>query len=305
MPKTYYASSAFARLFELVPVMGSALGLDEPNTVAISERAAKKYFGEDDPLGKEIVINNQEKYSVISVFKTFPKNSHIQTDFLFSLITSTGPRTGLVNNWGFDYFYSYLKLKPGVDAGLFASTAFPQMIEQNYKTQLDNRNERDEFFLQALPDIHLRSNIEYETETPGNLTIVNILFGFAIFLLVVAWINYINLITARSVDRAREIGIKKVNGYGRGRLITQFILEAFLLNLICIGSTLLLFYVLNPVFKSTTGISDFSLNSYPNFLGIATLTLISGVLVSSIYPSLVLSPFNTAIGLKEERTSEG
>jgi len=299
VPKSYYASSAFARLFDLVPVLGSPSGLDEPNTVAISQRAAKKYFGEDDPLGKEIVINNQEKYSVISVFKTFPKNSHMQTDFLFSLITSMGPRAGLVNNWGgFDYFYSYLKLKPGVDADHFASTAFPQMIEQNYKTQLDNRNERDEFFLQALPDIHLRSNIEYETETPGNLTIVNILFGFAIFLLVVARINYINLITARSVDRAREIGIKKVNGYGRGRLIRQFILEAFLLNLICIGSTLILFYLLNPIYKSTVGISDFSLHSYPNFLGIATLTLISGVLVSSIYPSLVLSSFKPIAVLK-------
>jgi len=299
VPKTYYASSTFARFFELVPVRGSSSGLDEPNTVAISERAARKYFGDGDPLGKEIVVNNRERYSVVAVFRTFPENSHIQSDFLFSLITTIGPRNNLINSWGgYDYFYSYVKLKPGVDPDLFSSYAFPQMIEQNYKSKLDSRNERDEFYLQAIPDIHLHSNIEYETETPGNATIVNILFGFAIFLLVIAWINYINLMTARSVERAREIGIKKINGYGRSRLISQFILEAFLLNLICIVSTLVLYYLLNPVFRSTTGISDFSLHRYPNFLWIAALTLIAGILVSSIYPSLVLTSYRPIAVLK-------
>lgn len=296
--KTYYASNSLFNLFTIPLIEGGTTCIEKPNTVAISERAAARYFGKEDPLGKVLVVNNSERYTVTAVYKNIPANSHLKSDFLFSLTTYTDPRPRLNNEWHNDLFHSYLLLAPGVDPTEFCNRAMPELIAKNYQNIIESMNFRDEYYFQPIPDIHLTSNIEYETEPPGNAKIMNILFGFAIFLLVIAWINYINLTTARSMERAREIGIKKINGARKISLAGQFLSEALLFNLGSLALTLVLFFLINPVFKSVTNIQDFNLFSEPGFIRIGLLVFITGIAVSSIYPALILSSYQPVLVLK-------
>ena len=296
--KTYYASNSLFNLFTIPLIEGGTTCIEKPNTVAISERAAARYFGKEDPLGKVLVVNNSERYTVTAVYKNIPANSHLKSDFLFSLTTYTDPRPRLNNEWHNDLFHSYLLLAPGVDPTEFCNRAMPELIAKNYQNIIESMNFRDEYYFQPIPDIHLTSNIEYETEPPGNAKIMNILFGFAIFLLVIAWINYINLTTARSMERAREIGIKKINGARKISLTGQFLSEALLFNLGSLALTLVLFFLINPVFKSVTNIQDFNLFSEPGFIRIGLLVFITGIAVSSIYPALILSSYQPVLVLK-------
>ncbi|HET6557589.1 MAG TPA: ABC transporter permease [Prolixibacteraceae bacterium] len=301
--KSYYATNSLFSLFSLPLLQGADNCLEKPNTVAISERVAQRYFGRENPLGKFLTVNNTEKYTVTAVYKSIPRNSHLQTDFLFSLSTLISQRQWMLNNWDNDYFHTYLLLQPGTNAEAFTRKAFPEMIAKNYKSSLDASNTRDEFFLQALPDIHLHSNIEYETEPPGNAKTINILFGFSIFLLMVAWINYINLVTAQSLERAREIGIRKINGGSKFRLILQFLAEALVFNLICLFITLAVFILIDPLFKSAAQIQDFNLFKHSGFLLIGILIFLSGIILSAIYPALVLSSYKPIAVLKGNYTN--
>ncbi|MGV8093699.1 MAG: ABC transporter permease [Mangrovibacterium sp.] len=296
--KTYYASNSLFNLFTIPLLEGGEKCIEEPNTVAISQRAAKRYFGKADPLGKVLIINNSEKYTVTAVYRDIPANSHLKSDFFFSLTTYTNPRPGLNHEWHNDLFHTYLLLAPGVDLTEFCNRAMPELIAKNYQDIVESANIRDVYYFQRVPDIHLHSNIEYETEPPGNAKIMNILFWFAIFLLAVAWINYINLVTAQSLERAREIDIKKINGARKISLVWQFLSEALLFNLGSLIVTLLLFFVINPFFKSVTNIQDFNFFREPGFLKISLLVFFSGIAASSIYPALVLSSYKPVAVLK-------
>jgi len=296
--KAYYATHSIFTVFTIQLIEGSRTCLVEPWTVALSDQAAKRYFGKVSPIGKTITVNGSENYTVTAVYQDFPKNSHLQTDFLFSMPSFTQTRSNLMTNWSYDLFHNYLLLAPGVDPVDFCKRAMPEMIAKNYKEALEARDCRDEFYLQPLPDLHLRSNIEYETEPPGNAKIINILFGFALFLLIVAWINYINLTTALSIERAREIGIRKITGAVRLGLIGQFVAEAFFFNIASLLITLLIFIILNPLFCSITHISDFNLFMQPGFLWGGLLVFLSGIFLSSIYPALILSSYQPITVLK-------
>lgn len=296
--KSYYASSSLFNLFTIPMVQGSLTCLDQLNTVAISERTADRYFGKESPIGKVLTVNSTEKYTVTAIYKNIPSNSHLQTDFLFSLPTITTARQNIDTNWSYDYFHTYILLAPGVDHLAFCSRAMPDMIAKNYKNQLDASQTRDEYYLQPIPDIHLHSNIEYETEPPGNAKTTNILFGFALFLLAVAWINYVNLITAQSIERAREIGIKKINGAHSLSLVSQFISEAFIFNLFCLIITIGLFLLINPIFQSVSGINNFNIFIHKDFIVSGLLIFLSGIVLSSIYPALVLSSYRPIAVLK-------
>lgn len=305
--KNYYASNSLFNLFTIPLLEGGAKCIEQPNTVAISERAAQRYFGREDPLGKVLVVNNNERYTVTAVYRNIPANSHLQSDFLFSLTTYTNPRPQLNHEWRNDLFHTYLLMAPGVDPAEFCNRAMPDLIAQNYQDIVEAENIRDVYYFQPIPDIHLHSNIEYETEPPGNAKIMNILFWFAIFLLAVAWINYINLVTAQSLERAREIGIKKINGARKISLVWQFLSEALLFNVGSFVITLGLFLLINPFFKSVTNIQDFNLFLEPAFLKIGILIFLSGIALSSIYPALILSSYKPVAVLKGKfkNTSQG
>ncbi|WP_372775051.1 ABC transporter permease [Mangrovibacterium sp.] len=296
--KAYYGTASMFEVFTIPLVQGSTKGLEKPFTVAISQRAAERYFGRDNPIGEILSVDGSENYEVCAVYENVPTNSIIKSDFFFSMETLYHFRPNLRTEWGYDYGTTYLQLKPGTDYLAFSEKAFPRMVADNYKERLDRVNKRDVFYLQPLQDIHLTSNIEYETEPPGNGKIISILWGFSVFLLIVAWINYINLTTARAVERAQEIGIRKVNGASRLSLVSQFLQEALLFNLICLFLTLLLFVILNPLFKSVTNIGDFNLFRYPGFIFTGLAAFFVGIAASCIYPAIILQSYKPAAVLK-------
>ena len=296
--KAYYATSSIFNILTIHILKGSTADFNEPNKVAISEYAAKKYFGNENPLGKVITVNHKDNYTVSAIYKSLPTNTHLKTDFLFSLQTLLGRNQNLTKNWDFDYFTTYLLLRTGTDYTQFAQKAFPQMIADNYGKELESHNMTDQYYLQGLGDIHLKSNIEYETEPPGNARALSVLYVFAIFFLVVAWVNYINLTSARAIERAKEVGIKKAVGTSKKSLVYQFVFETFLFNILCILVTIGLFFLINPFFKQLTNIeSTWSILPF-SFWIYAILIVIAGIFISGIYPALVLTSYKPALILK-------
>jgi putative ABC transport system permease protein len=296
--KTYYGTASMFEVFTIPILQGKKEALKAPNTVAISYLASKRYFGDEGPLGKTIKVNGSEDYMVVVVYEKMPENSILKTDFLFSMETFYKQRPSIRNSWGYDYGSTFLQLKAGSDYKKLENEALPEMIAANYKDRLDAQSKRDVYYLQPLQGIHLNSNIEYETEPPVNGKIINILFGFSIFLLVIAWINFVNLTTARSIERANEVGVKKINGATKGYLIFQFLSEAFLFNILCLIITIVLFYALNPSFKAITKIGDFHLFEHSKFLTTFIILFILGIVASCIYPAIVLQSYKPVTVLK-------
>ncbi len=296
--KTYFATPSVFSILNIDLLQGTEDCLSEPNAVIISERAAGKYFGTTDPVGKEIQVNARDVFVITGIYKTFSTNSHIKTDFLFSFENIYIRDPWLKTNWFFDYNYTYLILRPGTDSKAFTKKAFPRMISENYEDYLKEVNQRDEFFLQPFHSIHLNSAIEYETEPPGNSKAIAILFGFSLFFLLIAWVNYINLSTARAIERAKEIGIKKVHGALRPKLIIQFLGEAVMLNTLCLILSLLLVFMLNPLYREVTGILDLRFPAGAGSLTFAFIIFVTGVFLSGFYPAFILSSFKPLMVLK-------
>ena len=286
----YYATGSVFRNLDISFVGGSDSSLNAPYTAVISERLAKKLFKDRNPIGEMItVMNSGENYTVTGVYRNIPSNTHLKSDVFFSIETLFGNNPLMRTNWGGDLQFVYIRLAPGTDYKALEKKAFPRIMEDNYGERMRSRASRDDFYLQPVKSIHLYSNIEHETEPPGNGKGVDLLFAFSIFLLIVAWINYINLVTACSVDRAKEVGVKKVCGCKRITLIGQFIGEAVLLNLLCIVLSAGLVFLLTPVFKQLTGIEQLYVILNTKFLSFASLFILSGILLSSLYPAFVLS----------------
>lgn len=296
--KTYYATSSLFEVFTIPLLQGEKDPLKAPNTVAISHLAAERYFGEERPLGKTIKVNGNEDYMITAVYKKMPKNSIVKSDFLFSMETIYKQRSRIRTSWTYDYGSTFIQLKPNSDYKKLEKEGLPEMIAANYKKRLDSQGKRDTYYLQPLQDIHLTSNIEYESEPPVNGKIISILFGFSIFLLIIAWINFINLTTARSIERANEVGVKKINGASKMNLITQFLSEAFLFNILCLAITIVLFYALNPWFKTITQIGDFNLFEHSKFLGTFIVIFVLGIIISCIYPAVILQSYKPVTVLK-------
>ncbi len=289
--KAYYVSNSVFRILDLPLILGTDSCLAAPGTVAISERVAKKLFKDQNPVGKILTVDNRDNYAITGVYRDIPSNSHLKTDLLFSFATVLARRPHLQTSWTSDFRCMYLLLRPGTDYKKLEKEAFPRMIRENYAELLAPKSRRDEYHLQPIKSIHLHSSIEYEHEPPGNGKGVDILFGFALFLLIIAWINYVNLITARSVERAKEVGVKKVCGADRPTLIRQFVFESIIFNLFCIVLSGALIFLCMPFFKQLTGIEHFGSIIGTKFLLYSGLFIFSGIVLSSIYPAFVLSSF--------------
>lgn len=304
VPKTYYATPSIFEVLTFKFTEGDAHCLDAPNQMAISERARKKYFDNQSPIGRVIRVNHNAEFTIVAVFDDLPPNSHIRTDFLFpvSHIINQNPR--YINNWAYDYFHSYIQLKEGTDYQKFAQKAFPIMIEENYAENLSSRDMHDDFYLQPLREIHLESNIEYETEKPGSGRAVKILFFFACFFILIAWINYINLVTARMMERAKEVAIKKVNGVNVSTLLMQFFKEAALFNILCLIISLFLLKLINPLYAQFTGIDPGILSNFPMVWVFVGGLFLMGVLLSSIYPAFSYVRYQAVSVLKGTFSSQ-
>ncbi len=309
--KGYYADPSFLDMFNVHLIKGNPkVALDAPDKILLSEETAKKYFGNEEPLGKKLVFRDPQfprTFEVTGVFKEFPANSHLIVNHLASYATLAGidRQAGDTSNatetsFGWYDFYTYLQLKPGTDLKKFESKlpAYCNRYMNNREWEKAN-NVFTEIHVIPLHDIHLHSNYNQEAEANGNGQSVSFLFMIAFFIIGIAWINYINLATARSMERAREVGVRKVLGALRKNLIGQFLVESFLLNLISFVFSLGIVVVLAPWFNQLTGHASHTGFTLPAdyWLGFIAMFL-SGSFLSGIYPAFVLSGFRPIYVLK-------
>ncbi|HYE55422.1 MAG TPA: ABC transporter permease [Chitinophagaceae bacterium] len=307
----YYADQATLDMFNIQVIRGNAAtSLDAPDKMLLSESMAKKYFGSSDPVGRQLVQTNAEgtrTFQITGVFKDYPANSHLDIEYLVSyktlasIATAGGDTSNATEtSWGWYDFYTYLQLKPGTDWKTLEAK-LPAFADRYINSQewYKTNNNKGELYLIPMQDIHLYSNVNQEAEVNGNGQAVAFLLLVAIFIIGIAWVNYINLSTARSVERAREVGVRKVMGALRQDLVRQFLVESLLLNLIALVFAIGLFYALLPAFDKFTGretATGFALTSAYWLMFLALF--VAGTLLSGIYPAFVLSGFQPVTVLK-------
>ncbi|MEP3209090.1 MAG: ABC transporter permease [Maribacter sp.] len=287
-----YVDSNFLSFFDFPLIQGEkSTVLMEPNTIVLTESMAKKYFGEEDAWGKTISFNNSKNWKVTGILKDVPPNSHFKFDFLAPIATIAADDQNFANNtWGnFDY-YSYFKLNENV---AFSKTALSD-LEVKINAIADDRFDNDifNFRLQPLEDIHLHSDLQLDVAGHGNIQYVNIFFIVALFILLVACINFMNLSTARSAKRAKEVGMRKAIGAQRGQLVWQFLSESILLSCISLLLAIGLVFLALPFFNEIAGKSlNIDIASINFWLGLLAIVLVTGLFAGS-YPALYLSGFN-------------
>ena len=272
------------------------------NKVIISERAARKYFGDEDPINKVISRNGREaSFQVTGVFEDVPENSHIKFDFLISYETMNAwTQNASETAWGWYDFYSFVLLKPGTDVKAL-QVKWDAYVEKTRKEDWEKNNWKQEFMLRPLTDIHLYSNLLYET-SPEELRSGDSVYALsiiALFILIIAWVNYINLATARSFKRANEVGVRKVVGAVKGQLVGQFLTESFILNVIAALLALSLVRVLWPSFSTLTGWHiPLSFILQREFWMLVIGLFLVGSILSGFYPAIILSSFSPVKVLK-------
>lgn len=307
--KIYYANAAFLPMFSYKVLKGKpADALKEPFTAVITESTAKKYFGSEEAIGKVISSNKREDYKITAVVADMPVNTHLKFDILFSfetLLKDTSRANELETTFDWDGFYTYVLLKKGADPRALEKK-IRTLIAQKIGAQMKERGEGIEYKLQPLHDIHLYSAYMYEAEANGNGQSVYFLFIIAFFIIVIAWINYVNLSTARSVDRAKEVGVRKAVGSHRSQLIGQFMFESVLINVFAVALAFVLVLISLPLFNSLTGKNmSFSLLGSQSFwLSLGGL-FICGTVLAGLYPAFIMSSFKPASVLKGKFTGSG
>jgi len=289
----FMADTSFFKIFSFQVLIGNpADALRNPFAMFISESTARKYFGSQDPIGKSLRYNGGEDFSIMGVFKDVPRNSHLKPDIITSWETMVhyyGPEVNTA--WRWDSFFNYLLLRPGTDPKEL-ETMFPNFINKRVRQDMEGFGSGVIYHLQQLNSIHLHSDFMFEAEPNGNARSVYALMIIAVFLLIIAWINYINLAGVQSLARAREVGQRKVNGAHRTQLLFQFLFESFLINLVAMTLAILLVVLLNPAFNSFAGTKlNYALSMNIGFWLSIMLIFIIGAIISGLYPSLFLSSF--------------
>jgi putative ABC transport system permease protein len=297
----YYVDSTFFQLFTYDFSYGNGqTALDRPNSLVLSESIAAKLFGNENPIGKPVKLSlpfGDFTYTVQAVFKENHK-SHIPAHFFLSMRNSDlGTWTERQTSWATNnIFHTYVKLKPGTDVHAFEKR-MAAFMNRHEGPELKQAGLTKGHFIQRMTDIYLHSSIGNEIAPNGNIRYLYIMGSIAAFILVIACINFMNLSTARSEKRAREVGVRKVIGAGRASLIHQFLGESFLLCLISLAIALFLTQLLLPLFNQLTE-KQLTLSNNPHLiLWIAGLALLTGLL-SGLYPAFYLSSFRPATVLK-------
>jgi len=276
--------------------------LSEPYTIVLTESAARKYFGDDAAIGQVLMVENQWPTRVTGVIGDLPENTHLRFDFLLSLPTAVAVYgEQYVEGWTNNSFYTYVLLEAGADIEQIQSQS-DAFFERHYESGSSAQTGYTAF---ALTDIHLRSNRTFELGVPGSITAVYAFSAVATLILLIASINFINLSTARSTQRAREVGIRKAVGAHRGRLIRQFLGESVLIVFVAVVLALLLVELALPAFsvfvQRDLTVDYLGSDSIVPFLAI--LALVVGPAAGS-YPALYLSAFESARVLKGDVTRD-
>ena len=272
--------------------------LQEPSTIVISERLSRKYFGPDDPFGQVIQVNGRD-YLIKGIIRNPPTNSHLKYDLIASLKTIENPEW--MSNWYGTECYTYIKLAPETDGEAFAKQ-ISNLADMYIKDYFSQSGYSYAYFIQPIRDIHLHSNLQGEIvpmDPPGNPLYLTIFSWLAVSIVLIACVNFVNLKTARSNDRAKEIGMRKVIGAGRSQLINQFLVESMLVSLFAICAALLLVVLLLPYFNEISA-KEFPVSRIINLQNLAMMAglgLLAGT-AASIYPAFVMSAFKPVATIK-------
>ncbi|MES2647238.1 MAG: ABC transporter permease [Bacteroidota bacterium] len=302
-----FADSTFFKVFTVQLIAGNPLtALNEPNSIVIDETTAKKYFNNTHVEGKFLFVNNSTNCKITGVFKDIPQQSHFHFSFIRPLKDTY---RGNADNWLSNNLQSYVLLKPGVTQAA-AQKYIDSTINKNLARQLqevihssfEDLKKQGNYFrypLIPLTDIHLNSDKSSEFEANGNKTYVYIFSVIAIFILLIACINFMNLSTARSANRAKEVGIRKVAGSLRSHLILQFLTESIMLSFFSLLIALLISALLLPLFNQLAGKEMLAASLYSSWLLPALITLVFVVgCIAGSYPALYLSSFQPIAVLK-------
>ena len=314
--KVFFASGSFFSIFTYPLVSGDAKkALVEPFTAALSESTARTLFGHTNVVGKTLELNRRSNYKITAVYKDPPVNTQLRPKILLSyptFVKRQGPDNNPETAWLWDGCLTYVLLREGaVPATVEAK--FRPIVEKQVAAELKKHGmelQKDKvavtYLLQPLRDIHLYSHYMMEPEPNGDGKTTYLLLGIAFFIAVIAWINYINLATARAVSRAREVGIRKAIGSRRLQLIGQFLSESALLNVLAFVLALIIVLLAIPGFNQLSGQQlSFSLFQKSSFwLGLGAL-FITGIFFSGLYPAFVLSGFKPIEVLKGKMTATG
>ena len=293
--RIYYADSTMFSLFAYKLLAGNPVSaLKEINSIVLTKTTAEKFFGpmkewRESPIGKIFLMNNKFPLTITAVMEDFPANTHFRANALISFSTFVKGNDP-TKEWGWNDFYTYVELAAGTDYKSFESRIQDVIRKYTAKEDWDKA-----YVLQPLTDIHLHSNVGFELDVNGSAETVYFLSMIAMIILVVAWVNYVNLATARAGHRAKEIGVRKVNGASRRAVMIQFLLESFFMNLVALVLALAMASVLMPLASELLGkpltSSFFSDRTF--LLSIAAIYII-GSLSSGVYPALILSSFQPA-----------
>jgi len=290
--------------------------LTRPFTIMLSEKSARKFFGNENAIGKRLRASNQFDLEVTGVFADFPAQSHWHPEYLVSFSTLENDniygRQGLETNWGNNAFGTYLLLQEGTNPGKLES-GFPDFLERHFANFAKTNwgaapdfvaSKATTLFLQNLTDIHLHSHLDDELEVNGNINNVRMMSVIGIFIILIACFNFINLSTARATKRSKEVGLRKVVGALKSQLISQYLSESVLISFFALVLGVGLALICVPWLNSFTGkfLTMNIINSWQLFSGLIGFAVIVGIL-AGLYPAFILSGFKPALVLKGQQGS--
>jgi len=295
-----FVDSTFTDIFTLKLVEGSpGKLLNEPNQLLIDRTTARKYFGDEPSLDRVVLLNDTIPYTITGVYEDFPAQSHFHFNLLFSMMSIPDAATG--QQWFANNYATYMRLEPGISTAQLEAK-LPEFVDKYmFQGQYGEFEDGDNFwvlYLQHIRDIHLGSDVNGEFEPNSNLAYIRIFSIVAFLVLVVACINFMNLTTASSSIRAREIGVRKTNGASRGMLQQQFFAEAIIVSILALVLAMVLVESLMGPYQRFTG-REIQIHYLDNFLvipGLLALATIVGLLSGS-YPALYMSNFSATESL--------
>ncbi len=303
--RVFFVDSTFLDLFSFPFVKGDrTTALRRVDGILITESMATKYFGKEDALGKTLRKDNGNYVTVTGVLADIPSNSHLQFDFILPIASIAQSNHDIKNNvWDNFNFYSFLLLDEKFDPTPANISDFNRKMDETYKKHV--KDIKVSFQLQPLTKIHLHSNLQVDVSGHGNIQYVKIFFIVAIFILIVACINFMNLATARSARRAKEVGLRKVVGAMRGQLIGQFLGESLLISFFALLLAIGMVFLCLPLFNYVAG-KQLTIRFLDGnlWLGLLSIAFVTGIL-SGIYPALFLSGFRPAKVLKGSMNKMG
>jgi putative ABC transport system permease protein len=298
--KIFYAEPQFFEIFNFKFISGDPVAeLISLDKAFVSQTTAKKYFGNKNPIGKVLSIDKKNNFTIVGVFEDVPTNSHIKFDFVLSYpnVLNLFPEW-IEEAWGYTGWFTYIKFRSDADIEAFKQK-LPALVEEGFGEVLKKYELTMELPLQPITDIHLTSHFMQEFEENGDAETINILLIIAMFILIIAWVNYINLTTARSLTRAREVGLRKVVGANKSQLRRQFFIETAIIQFFAILVALMLIELIIPYFFNLTELNKEIRIFSETWIWYTIIGIfLSGIFVSGIYPVFILTSFKPIIVLK-------